>query len=72
MVMNGSPIIVIQCAARKRSHAGRLRLCSGREVLFVANPANAPLETGYVSTRDEQTVEGTTGRQCFVSTLGRH
>ena len=45
--MNGSPIIVIQCAARKRSRAGCLRLRSGREVLFVANPANAPQDGPY-------------------------
>ena len=45
--MNGSPIIVIQCAARKRSRAGRLRLRSGREVLFVDNPANAPQDGSY-------------------------
>ena len=45
--MNGSPIIVIQCAARKRSHAGCLRLRSGQEVLFVANPAKAPQGRPY-------------------------
>ena len=45
--MNGSPIIVIQCAARKQSHAGCLRLRSGQEVLFVANPAKAPQDGPY-------------------------
>ena len=45
--MNGRPIIVIQCAASKQSHAGCLRLRSGREVLFVANPANAPQDGPY-------------------------
>ena len=45
--MNGSPTIVIQCAARKRSRAGCLRLRGGRELLFVANPANAPQDGPY-------------------------
>lgn len=45
--MNGSPIIVIQCAARKQSHAGCLRLRSGQEVLLVAHPANAPQDGRY-------------------------
>ena len=40
--MNGSPIIVIQCSAHKRSTAGRVRLRSGQEVLFVAKPDKAP------------------------------
>ena len=45
--MNGTPIIVIQCAAGKQSRAGCLRFRSGREVLFVANPANAPQDGPY-------------------------
>ena len=40
--MNGSPIIVIQCAGSKQSHAGCFRLRNGGEVLFVANPDKAP------------------------------
>ena len=35
-------IIVIQCAARKQDHAGRLRALDGRKVMFVAKPNAAP------------------------------
>ena len=36
-------IVVIQCAATKRPHAGHLRTRDGRDVLFVANPGAAPV-----------------------------
>lgn len=45
--MNASPIIVIQCAAGKRSYAGCLRFRNGREALFVAKPANVPQDGPY-------------------------
>ncbi len=61
--MNGSPIIVIQCAGRKQSPAGCLRLRSGQEVLFVADPANAP-QTGYAHARpDDDADTGETWRK---------
>ncbi len=45
--MNNSPIIVITCAGSKQSHAGCLRLRSGREVLFVSDPDKAPQDGPY-------------------------
>lgn len=42
MIVNASPIIVIQCAGSKRSHAGCFRLRNGGEVLFVSDPDKAP------------------------------
>ncbi len=41
-------IVVIQCAASKMPHAGCLRRGDGRNVLFVADPANAPADRRYV------------------------
>ena len=40
-------IVVIQCAGKKRPEAGCLRDGDGREVLFVADPAQAPSGTSY-------------------------
>jgi len=35
-------IVVIQCAARKRSDAGYLKSPDGRPVIFVADAVSAP------------------------------
>jgi len=35
-------IVVIQCAAGKQPHAGRLQTADGTPILFVADPAQAP------------------------------
>jgi len=41
-------IVVIQCAAQKQPEAGFLRTRAGKKVLFVANPAAAPLARGLI------------------------
>lgn len=41
-------IVVIQCAASKSPKAGHLRRRDGREVLFVAKPEKAPVDSKYV------------------------
>lgn len=40
-------IVVIQCAGRKRPNAGHLRSSDGRNVLFVAEPDDAPKDVPY-------------------------
>lgn len=39
-------IVVIQCAARKRTQAGHLRTLDGKKVMFVADPDTAPNREG--------------------------
>lgn len=51
-------IVVIQCAARKRPHAGCLQTRDGRRVLFVANPSAAPAQDGLLYARPDDIVEG--------------
>ena len=46
-------IVVIQCAARKKDHAGRLRALDGRNVMFVAKPDAAPLGGSQVYARPD-------------------
>ena len=46
-------IIVIQCAASKKPEAGHLQRCDGRQVLFVADPDNAPADKLYVYARPD-------------------
>lgn len=56
-------IIVIQCAARKRDDAGRLRTKDGRAVLFVGRPEAAPPEGDTVYARpDDGSDDGTSWR----------
>ncbi len=45
--------VVIQCAARKRSNAGRLRTRDGRSVVFVADPESAPRRGGHLYARPD-------------------
>jgi len=40
-------IVVIQCAASKKSDAGHLHRSDGRKVLFVADPERAPADTPH-------------------------
>lgn len=57
-------IIVIQCAAKKRADAGHLRTADGRNVLFVANPAGAPLSNAVCYARpDDLSGAGGTWRE---------
>ena len=46
-------IVVIQCAATKRPHAGRFLSESGKPVVFVATPESAPPNTGHVYARPD-------------------
>ena len=46
-------IVVIQCAARKQDHAGRLRALDGRNVMFVAKPDAAPPSGSQVYARPD-------------------
>jgi hypothetical protein len=41
-------IVVIQCAATKRSGAGHLRSASGKPVVFVADPQTAPTDGAHI------------------------
>jgi hypothetical protein len=50
--------IVIQCAATKSAEARRLRAADGREVLFVADPANAPPQSDTVYARPDDPADG--------------
>jgi hypothetical protein len=60
-------IVVIQCAATKSPRAKRLHTVGGREVLFVASPADAPKQPDCVYARpDDLAGAGQTWRQ-FVS-----
>lgn len=46
-------IVVIQCAARKRHNAGHLRTPDGRPIMFVADPATAPVGDGFTYARPD-------------------
>jgi hypothetical protein len=49
--------LVIQCAARKRSNAGHMRLRDGTPVVFVADPAHAPCAGDLVYARPDDLAE---------------
>src|SRR3954468_15411313 len=51
-------IAVIQCAATKRSDAGRLVTAAGKPVVFVADPAMAPPDTSVVYARPGDKSDG--------------
>jgi hypothetical protein len=60
-------IVVIQCAASKRSTAGHLQTTDGQPVLFVANPLIAPDQKGLTYRRpDDRTEGGETGRELLL------
>ena len=57
-------IVVIQCAASKRSNAGHLATSSGEPINFVAHPKMAPRNSGRVYARpDDLLGDGTSWRQ---------
>lgn len=57
-------IVVIQCAAKKSPQAGYLQTRDGKNVLFVADPAAAPLREGITYARpDDIAAEGTSWRE---------
>jgi hypothetical protein len=60
-------IVVIQCAARKRPDAGHLRSSDGRPVIFVADPDNAPAQSGVVYARpDDLREDGKSWRNALL------
>jgi hypothetical protein len=60
-------IVVIQCAASKRTNAGYLRTKDGRPVLFVADPKKAAQADNRLYARpDDQSGVGPTWREVLV------
>jgi len=51
-------IVVIQCAASKRSQAGAFRSDDRREILFVANPSLAPYSGRFTHARPDDSASG--------------
>jgi hypothetical protein len=61
-------IIVIQCAAGKRSDAGRWRTGSGTPIEFVARPQAAPAGASWVYARpDDLSGDGRSWRQLLIA-----
>ncbi|MGH6824264.1 hypothetical protein [Methyloceanibacter sp.] len=57
-------ILIIQCAGRKRSDAGRLRTEQGKSILFVADPSKAPSDESDAYARpDDPSDTGPTWRE---------
>ena len=50
-------IVIIQCAATKKPGAGYLQRRDGQEVIFVADPENAPADTQYSYARPDDTAD---------------
>jgi hypothetical protein len=60
-------IIVIQCAASKRSNAGHLRSASGKPLIFVANPNATPADPAHEYARpDDPSGFGMSWRQVLL------
>jgi len=60
-------IVVIQCAASKRRHAGYFRAPDGRRVLFVARPELAPSTDDLIYARpDDAAWQGLSWRELVV------
>ena len=60
-------IIVIQCAGRKKPDAGHLLSPSGKPILFVADPASAPVHPAYEYARpDDPAGDGLSWRQVLL------
>lgn len=61
-------IVVIQCAASKRSDAGRFRSPNGRPIIFVADPRAAPVNDACIYARpDDQAQNSNTWRDLLLS-----
>ncbi len=66
-------IVVIQCAASKRSEAGHLMTTSGKPVFFVAEPAAAPAVPAHLYVRpDDPSDMGISWRQVLVKYNEQH
>lgn len=60
-------IIVIQCAASKRSDAGHLLSAMGKRIIFVANPEAAPADPAHEYARpDDPSGTGMSWRQVLL------
>jgi hypothetical protein len=59
-------IVVIQCAASKRSDAGHLATHDGMHVEFVANPEIAPAHSGRVYARPDDLCDGVPWRDVLL------
>ena len=61
-------IVVIQCAATKRSDAGHFQSADGKSVIFVADPRSAPASDDCVYVRpDDHAQNGVTWRDLLLS-----
>jgi hypothetical protein len=59
-------IVVIQCAASKRSGAGHLLSATGKPVSFVADPDGAPTDASCIYARpDDRSETGLSWRQAL-------
>lgn len=60
--------VVIQCAGKKAADAGYMVTAEGRRVMFVADPARAPLSADYVyATPNDEADDGRSWRQRVLS-----
>jgi hypothetical protein len=60
-------IIVIQCAASKRSGAGHLLSATGKPIVFVADPDAAPIDASYFYARpDDPSETGLSWREALL------
>jgi hypothetical protein len=61
-------IVVIQCAASKRSDAGHLRSAGGKPIVFVADPQAAPADPAHLYARpDDPSGTGKSWRQVLLN-----
>lgn len=59
-------IVVIQCAATKRPHAGHFLTSDGRPVMFVADPLAAPASHCLYARPDDASDEGLSWRELLL------
>ena len=59
-------IVVIQCAASKHPHAGRMRTASGTSVEFVADPESTPPAPGVIHARPDELAGERSWRQLLT------
>src|SRR2546423_4146494 len=65
--------IVIQCAARKSARAGKFRAADGHDVMFVADPREAPPQTGtHYARPDDLADDSDTWRDRLVAYNQHH
>lgn len=59
-------IVVIQCAATKRKHAGHLQTRGGKPVVFVADPAAAPGSDDFIYARPDDLSDRSTSWRDYL------